>query len=281
VLLCNSLLGARGYPNGNEAASGASVCGRMPLYGKHDPARRLGTCLVDLDCGVETATDWDLLGYTLGKLLPASSVPVLRGDFIRPDIYKFKQFAAALAVESDIDMCHVVGLTPEAPTAEAAFGAGQVPAETPRYRVGLADLDRSRARVCDPRPGKVGYVSLGCPHYSIFEIQRTARFLEGRRVAPGTRLQIWTAYATRAVAERCGYARAIREAGGSLCAGHCPFGLLEYPTARDMLLGDEGGAAFDSIKMADGLPAMYDRPVRTYFGEPERCLLAATRGYWE
>ena len=277
VLLCNSLFGACGNPNGIEAVFWASLCGRVPKYGKHIPENRLGTCLVQIDTPVETLEEWDLLGYIIGKKAPQSSVPVMTGQLVKPDLYKFKQFAAACAVVSDIDMVHVVGLTPEAITQEMAFGGKE-----PRAVLNITadDFTWARKQLCCEDPGAVHYVTLGCPHASIYEIQQIAEYLRGKHVAPGVHLHIWTNYAIRELAKLNGFAKIIDDAGADLMAAHCPYGIFEFPEVRDALLPAGGGLVADSIKQATDLPAMCAPGVRTYFGDRERCIDAAVSGYW-
>ena len=46
--------------------------------------------------------------------LPPHAVPVLIGDFPRPNSIQLKAFFAALACTAGTELCHIVGLTPEA-----------------------------------------------------------------------------------------------------------------------------------------------------------------------
>ncbi|MGI6686040.1 MAG: aconitase X [Bacillota bacterium] len=278
VLLCNSLFGACGNPDGIEAGFWAAACGRIPKWGKHVPANRLGTCLVKINIPIESAFDWDLLGYTIGKIVPSGSVPVLEGEFILPNILKFKQLAASLAVVSDVDMCHIVGLTPEAATTEMAFG-GKEPQAV--YQIDADDLERCRRMLCNDTPGKVKYISLGCPHYSLAEIKDVVDYLGKRKFAKGIVFQIWTAYSIRKLADRCGYTKIIQEAGGDIYAGHCPFGVFEHEESKKKILADAEGVAVDAAKIAQGLPAYYDAGIKTYYGTKYQCIDAAVNGYWE
>lgn len=277
VLLCNSLFGACGNPNGIEAAFWASICGRVPRYGKHIPENRLGTCLVNIETPVETLEEWDVLGYLVGKKAPKSCVPVMTGQLVKPDLYKFKQFSAACAVVSDIDMVHVVGLTPEALTQEMAFGGREPQAE---LTLTAEDFAWARQQLCCGTPGPVHYVTLGCPHASIYEIQQMAEYLKGKHVAPGVHLHIWTNYAIRSLAKLNGFEQIINDAGGDLMAAHCPYGIFEFPQVRDSLLPASGGLVADSVKQVADLPAMCSPDVRTYYGDRERCMDAAVNGYW-
>lgn len=280
VLLCNTLFGACGNAEGIESSFWASICGRTPKYGKHLAENRVGSCQVRVECKIETATEWDLLGYVIGVTVPKSSVPALVGNFEDVNIYKFKQFAASLAAASDIDMCHIVGVTPEAATLEAAFGGREAAENSPVFTITQKEIDAARAKFCAPEAGQVASVNLGCPHYSIYEIRDAAMFLKGKKIAPWVNLHIWTAYSVKALAERCGYAKIIEDAGGRLLAGSCPCYIFEYPETRSKLIGSGLGVVFDSIKMAYCMPPSYDQSIKTYYGEPVKCLAAAVDGFW-
>lgn len=280
VLLCNSLFGACGNPEGIEASFWAAICGRTPKYGRHVAENRIGTCRVYVDCPINTHTEWELLGYVVGSIAPKSSVPVLIGSFDDLDLDKFKHFSAPLAVVSDIDMCHVLGITPEAPTLEAAFGSMAAADASPSFHIVQRDIDEARAKFCSPASGKVGSVNLGCPHYSIYEIKDAAMALKGKKVAPWVHLHIWTTYSVKAQADRCGFTKLIEAAGGNLLAGSCPCYVFEYPETKEKLIGERLGVVFDSIKLSYCMPPCYDKSINTYFGEPMKCLAAALDGFW-
>ena len=277
VLLCNSLFGAMGSADGLESCFWASICGRTPKYGRHDPANRLGDVRVKVEAELDTAEKWDLLGFVLAKKAPKASTPVMIGDFSHMDLYKFKYFCASCAVESDLDLVHVLGKTPEALTEEMAFGGKEPVAE---IVITEADLSEAREFLCCQTPGSVEYIAIGCPHFSIYEIQKVAEMLKGRKLSPGVRLHIWTNRAMKHLADINGYDAIISEAGAELMTSHCPYGIFEYKGARELLLKKNGGAAYGSVKLAANLPAVYDPSIRTYYGSTEKCIEAALKGYW-
>ena len=80
---------------------------------------------------------------------------------------------------------HAVGLTPEAPNLEAAFGGA---APELRLRLTADDLReaaRSLSTVADGAP--LDAVSLGTPHFSLAEFARLMPLLDGAR----PRVDIW------------------------------------------------------------------------------------------
>ena len=48
---------------------------------------------------------------------------MITGRLSRPDLTELKHFGAAAATSGGVELYHMPGITPEAPTVEAAFGA--------------------------------------------------------------------------------------------------------------------------------------------------------------
>ena len=115
VTLMNSLWSACGNSDGLEAGFWSAVCGRTPKWGNHIKENRKGTHVFNILCDIESSMDWDLLGYTIGRKLPTHSIPVINGLTTRPNIFNIKYFFAAMATTSGPEMCHIVGISPEAP----------------------------------------------------------------------------------------------------------------------------------------------------------------------
>lgn len=270
TMTANSLWGARGNSDGIEAAFWSAICGRTPEFGLHLVENRAGTHLFTIEARLESMADWDLLGKAVGRKLPPNGVPVLIGRFPRPDFNQLRQFLTTLAISGNGQLCHLVGLTPEAPTLAAAFQN-----KKPEGEITITDEDLGQAYelICSPGEGPVDLVSFGCPHYDLAQIKDVAGRLKGRRVHPGVKLMIWTTGATKFLAEANGLAAIIEAAGGALYAGSCP------TTVGPELLEPCRGLVFDSFKMAFSSKNMIDRPV--YFGDVESCLRAAESGQWQ
>ena len=62
--------------------------------------------------------DWGMLGYYVGEAVQ-ERIPVLTGRYGQPDLIRHKHFGAAAASSGGVEMYHIVGVTPEAPTLEA------------------------------------------------------------------------------------------------------------------------------------------------------------------
>lgn len=269
VLMGNSLFGARSNADGVEAAICAAITGRIPKWGMHLTEKRFGTYVFTVDWQPETLVDWDLLGYTIGRMLPINAVPVLMGDFRNPDVTRLRQFLSALGTTSAAELCHIVGLTPEAHTLEVALGPNK---DAPRYRISREDCRESYELASDPGSGSVGIVSVGCPHLTIYEIRSIAEQLRGKRLKPGVQFQIWTTYAIKEMARVNGYLEAIENSGAHILCGSCPV------VMRDQCFGHAQSMVINGIKQAHTIRHQVNVPV--YYGSVSQCIDAALTGYW-
>ena len=131
VIYCNSVLGARTNTEGRESTSAAMLTGKIPNFGFHLDEHRRGTHQVDVEVPIESLMDWGMLGYYVGEKV-LEYIPVITGIPAEPDVIRYKHFGAAAASSGGVEMYHIVGITPEAPTLETAFG-GNTPREKFRY----------------------------------------------------------------------------------------------------------------------------------------------------
>lgn len=270
VVISNSVFGARGNSDGVEAAVCAAITGRTPKWGMHVRENRYADCRVRINCDVESVFEWDVVGFTIGRLLPKHVVPVVTGDFRRPEINRMRQFCSSISVPSATELCHMVGITPEAQTLEMAVGPKKILHE---IEITQADCDKSLEMICDPGEGPVDYVSIGCPHLALDELKDVAAYLRGKRVRDGVELQVWTDYAIKAMAEVNGYAQAIEDAGAYLLTGSCPV------VMREESHGHARAMAMNGVKQAFSIKNQTDAPV--YYGDMYRCIDAAVSGRWE
>jgi len=167
-------------------------------------------------------------------------------------------------------MYHIPGLTPEAPTLEAAFKGGKY---KERITITRDDLKRVYDMLNYASDDNVDFVYLGCPHYNIQELQKVAGLLEGKRCR--TSLWVMTNPLTYKIAEQMGYRAIIEKAGGALLSGSCP-GLLqgEMPPAKVM--------ATDAAKQNYYITGhVYPKKLQVWYGTMEDCISAAITGKWQ
>src|SRR5580765_9050521 len=180
------------------------LTGKIPDWGFHRTAFRRGSHRIDVDIPVESVMDWGMLGYFVGDMVQ-ERIPVLTGKHGRPDLVRHKHFGAAAASSGGVELYHIVGITPEASTLEAAFGPN-TPIETFRY--GRAERKRTYEAInSSAKDPNVDYVMLGCPHAALEQIEEASRLLEGRRISANTALWIFTSRAVREQADALGYSK--------------------------------------------------------------------------
>lgn len=263
VVYANSILGARTTRHGTESAIAASILGLVPEFGVLLDENRRGTLRVEVTAGLTCPSDWGALGYVAGAAA-GLGIPVFHG--VRPPSQDdAKQLCAALATGGGVTMCHIAGVTPEAPTLEAAFH-GDVP-ETAL----VFDEDALRAAYLSLRNNtgdEIDTVILGCPHASINEIGIIAAALRGRKVAEGVALWVNAARATKAQADFMGLTAIIEAAGGRILCDTCPTN-MRIPARRIVTHG---------FKQAHYSRGMIGAEV--IIAKTDACIRAALSGRW-
>lgn len=267
-LYANSILGARSNRESFETALYSALLGITPHFGMHLDENRKGTHLIDVRCEMDSSSDWGALGFFTGERV-GLGIPVF-DHLKRPTVEEAKQLATCINVPGSTTLFHIPGVTPEAPTLEAAFG-GKSPKET--HVFDEAAKRQTYARLNHEPEGKVDMVFLGCPHATLYEIREICRLLEGRHVAEGTALWVMTSHSTRAAAYRSGYGRIIEAGGGELLADGC-LGMyyLYYPLKRpamDRIATNAGKQAF-TVRRSLGS--------KVFFGDEKQCIDIAVRG---
>jgi predicted aconitase len=268
VVYCNSVLGARTNTEGRESVGAAMLTARIPYWGYHLDANRRGTHRIVLDGALDTVADWGLFGYWLGDQVQ-ERVPVVEGVRTHPDLERLKHFGAAASSSGGVEMFHLAGITPEAPTLEAAFGS-RVPRETLVY--GAAQRRATHEKInATASETRVDYVMLGCPHYTLAQLRDAARLLDGRRVHGDCALWIFTPRAIKQQAEAEGIVQAIEATGARVMTDSCSAMSRAAPAGTRVV-------ALDSAKQAHYLPAILG--VQAWFGSTAQCIDAACNGRW-
>ena len=269
VVYCNSVIGARTNTEGRESTSAAMLTGVIPDWGFHREENRFGSHLIDVDFEIESVMDWGMLGYFVGDAVQ-ERIPVLSGRFTGDDLLiRHKHFGAAAASSGGVEMYHIAGVTPEAPSVEAAFG-GRKPLEVIPYgrEERRRTYDNLNSKASDTQ---VDFVMLGCPHYSLEQIRTAAAMLADKRVSANTKLWIFTSRAVKAVADAQGFSKQLRDAGAVLLTDTCSSISQAIPPGTKV-------AALDSAKQTHYLPAFMN--IQAWFGSTQDCIDAAVTGRW-
>jgi predicted aconitase len=264
VVYANSILGSRTTRHGVESALAASLLGCVPEFGVLLDENRVATLQVDVTARLRNPTDWGALGYFAGKAAGLGT-PVFDGA-PQPTQEDAKQLCAALASGGGVTMCHIAGVTPEAASLQDALG-GRPPLR--RISFGERELRDTYASLRTHTDDRIDTVILGCPHASLNEIAEIALALKGKRLANGVRLWVCTAYATRANAQRLGYAKMISDAGGYVFCDTCPTNSMRVKATRIVTAG------FKQAHYARGMIG-----AEVIVDHVQGCLNAALTGRW-
>lgn len=269
IAFANSVLGARTerYPDLLDVC--CAITGRAPAVGLHLTAPRAATVVVRLD-GIPLHVQQDeafypVLGAALGALA-GDEVPVVDGLDVRPDEDALKALCAAAGSTGRVALLHIVGVTPEAPTLEAACQ------DRPPRRVVTLDLDtlrRHRAALTTQAGETLDLVVLGSPHFSFDEFRRLAPLLEGRRRAPQVRLLVTSSRFMRDLAREAGLLTALEAFGGEVTVDTC---ILTTP----MLPASITAIMTNSAKYAYYVPGLLGATVS--FGSLRDCVASAVAG---
>jgi hypothetical protein len=259
-----------GNSDGIEAAFWSAICGRTPEWGNHIKENRAGTHLVNVQSRVTSQLEWNLLGKAVGMQLPSSSIPVVLGNLEDVNFNKLRSFCTMLAISSNCEMCHLVGITPEARTIEDAFQGKKAKGE---LIVDDRFLTEAYDSVCDKGDHPIDFVSLGCPHYDIEQIRQAALRIRGKKVHKNVHFMIWTVYPIKCMADENGYTRIIEQAGGHIYTSTCP------STMGEVFLKQYRGFVLDSLKMAGAMKSEAQGSV--CMGDVNACIEAAITGKWE
>ncbi|ONI40521.1 hypothetical protein AN639_00050 [Candidatus Epulonipiscium fishelsonii] len=271
VLMCNSVFGACGNSDGIEAAAWSAVCGRTPKWGNHILENRKANVVYNIECKLDTATEWDVVGYTVGRMLPPHAIPALVGDFKRPTIIKLKQCFASMATTSGAEMCHIVDVTPEAPTLEIALG-GKEPEKV--FTITQEDYNKSLRMLCDEGEAEINIIALGCPHYTLEEVRDVANYIKGKKIKEGIDFFVWTDYSIKEMAVQNGYVDIIKEAGGDVMTSGCPLVMGKKNFEHAI------GFVSDGAKQAHYIRSDLQTGVPVYYGDMYTCIDAGINGKW-
>jgi predicted aconitase len=193
-------------------------------------------------------------------------VPVIEGLDVRPTEDQLKALAAAGATTGRVALFHIVGVTPEAPTLNAAC-QNREPKRT--IDVDMATLRAVRRRFSTSDGDTLDLVALGSPHFSLDEFRRLAPLLAGRHRDARVRFLVTTSRIVRDLADAAGLLEPLRAFGGTLTVDTC---MLATP----MLPADIRTIMTNSAKFAYYTPGMLDRAV--VFGGLDDCVRSAVAG---
>jgi len=221
VVYANSVLGARTNRYVEFIDMCAAITGRIPEYGLHQAANRKATIVFELHDIPEVwfADEW--MFHSLGILVGGQSgnqLPAITGLKPNTNIEQLRALGSAAASSGSVSMFHAVGITPEAPTLEAAC---QNVAPQSSINVGPADIEDAASGLCSSTNDDVTAVCVGAPHFSIAEFSDLASLLDGRELR--TRLIASTSAVTLGHLQESGLSHTLERSGVELVIGRCTY----------------------------------------------------------
>jgi predicted aconitase len=269
IAFANSVIGARTerYPDLLDIC--CAITGRVPAIGLHLTEARAGHMLLRLD-GVPRALQQDeqffaVLGHLVGTLA-GDRIPVIEGIVVQPAEDHLKAFAAAAASSGRVALFHMVGVTPEAPSADAAF-QGRAPEQT--IDITTAALRAARRELTTADGRELDMVILGSPHFSLAEFSQLAPLVEGKRTHPRVKFLVTSSRLMKERAAETGVLAAVVAFGAQITLDTC---ILASP----MLPPEIRTLMTNSAKYAYYAPSLLN--TRVTFGSLADCVRSAIEG---
>jgi predicted aconitase len=212
VCFANAVLGARTNREGGPSALAAALTGRTPAYGYHLDENRSPTVHVHLEGEIKSNSDFGALGKVIGDRIQANALGrVLYITGIdQASLENLKSFCASIATFGGVALFHIPGITPEAERYDP-------PKET--MSITRSDIQGALQALNNAAPIDLDFISLGCPHLSLKEIQHIAQLLAGKKVTK--EFWITTSRPVKGMADRMGYTAIIESAGAKFATDTC------------------------------------------------------------
>ena len=253
VCFVNSVLGARSNRYGDFLDICCAVTGRTPLAGLHLDDNRRATVVVETAALSPALKDRDAFYPVLGAWLGAevgSAVAVIDGLPGGLGEDRLKALGAAAASSGAVALFHVAGVTPEAPTVEAALG-GEAPEKTLRPTAAeLRDVRDGLSTAIEPS-GRIDAEAVGSPQFSLDEFAALEKLAAGKRFH--VPFYACTSRANLAALEIEGRVAPLEDAGVEFVADTC---IVVAP-----ILADGGG-----VLMTNSGKFAYYTPANTGYG---------------
>jgi predicted aconitase len=265
----NAVVGTRTNFDGSFQTA---YLGKVPAYDMHLTENRAATVLVKCETELTRDMDYDLFGWAVGEACELK-VPALTG-IGRPTTTQLVKMNSALNTGGQVRMYHIPGLTPEAPTLEAAFQE-----KKPQWTVNITrdDLKRVYELMNYGSRDDIDFVYLGCPHYNIQELRKVSGLLNGKKCK--VRMWVMTNPQTYKLADQAGYRQQIEDSGATLLSGVCAgmlYGVVMPPENKPDVM------ATDACKQDYYMTGhCHPHPTQVRYGTMEDCVDTAVSGRWQ
>jgi predicted aconitase len=271
IVFANSVLGARTGRYGDFFDLCAAITGRVPEAGLHVTSNRAARAVFRLAGLTDEQLRDDLLFPLLGTFIgerAGTLVPAIMG-LPEASEDQLKALGAAAASSGAVGLLHAVGITPEAPTLEAALQGGAPELE---LTVAADDLQATRRELGSSPSARLSAVALGTPHYSAPQLEALRIALAGRAVADGVALYVSTDRTTLQAIDAQGWREELESLGVTLLVDTCTY-------LRPLVDLGEGQVLTDSAKWAWYAPMTLGANV--VLGNLAECVESAVSGRLE
>lgn len=269
IVFANSVLGActERYPDLFDIC--CAITGRAPNIGLHRIENRAGELLLDVKGIIETVQLRDdffpILGHLMGKI-SLNRIPVIEGICIIPSEDQLKALGAGAASSGAVALFHMIGITPEASTHEAAFQSNPPKA---KVVVTMDMLREARRELTHTDQEKLDMVVLGSPHFSLAEFKSLARLVTGKRKNKDIKFLVTSSRAVTQLAKQGGFLDPIQEFGAQFTVDTC---ILTTP----MLPPEINYLMTNSAKFSYYTPGLLNKNIT--FGSLNDCINSAIEG---
>ncbi|VVO44854.1 aconitase X [Pseudomonas fluorescens] len=218
IVYSNSVLGARTNRQGDFLDICAAIVGRAPYCGLHLEENRKGNFVINIPkLDNLDSSFYTVLGYLIGKHAGAD-IPVICGIEEKPNQENLKYLSSTLATSGAVGMFHMIGVTPEAPTLEAALG--NKPA-TRTLNVTQEELLSVFEKLSTTKQEKLDLVLVGSPHFTLGDFAELAPLVDGKQVDAGCDFLITTSQYVYEQAQKSGYIKRIEAFGARISTDIC------------------------------------------------------------
>lgn len=272
-LMVNSVFGAKQNRDGAVVNMAIALTGKAPLQGLYLDENRHAEVLVEIEVDPDSLTkiDYGAIGYYVGAIAQDRNT-LVNGLNRNMTLDEIKAVLAPMSTSGGVSICHISGVTPEAPDTKTALG-GKRPEET--IQVGKEEILKTIQKYADPQSDTVDLVIFGCPHCSVQELKDMAKLLQEKKVGTNQNLWIGTGQQINNLAQTMGYSQIIEKAGG-IISRSCMATLPDCPIPEDVRV-----VATNSFKTAHYVSALSKGRIKTVIGNLEDCVYAAIKGKWK
>ena len=213
VCFANTYTELRTNRESGLSAVATAICGFTPEYGLLLDENRIANLKINVECNLSEPVDYSILGDWIGKQIKPSwkleygPIPHISG--VEKLDFESKKALTAAAANYGSPMLFVDKFTKEP--------------EITKYQAEISfkqtDLELRYSELA-PRK-KVDLVTIGCPQASFEEIERTAYYLEEKKI-DNNRLWVFTSSLNFEKAQKKGLVGKIEAAGGLVLRETCP-----------------------------------------------------------